>query len=273
MVYATTCVVVTANDPTTSVLIPISVIVLVVLAVAITRRLQLDALRSVDLATTLDRVTTHTRTVIDRLYSQPFSQSSAPPVAVPNHVIQIRWPGSQQFLRQIDLPQLIQLARQADDATIRLALKPGDLVRENAVVLEVWNPGTRPDPRPLLKCLELGVDRTVDQDPLFGFRLLNDIALRAMSVAINDPATAVQALDSIENLLTVLVGRDLAIGVIDDDTNTCRVVFDAYEWEDFLAAGADEIAETQMHPMVQRRLRKLLEQVHAERTRRTTPRS
>jgi uncharacterized membrane protein len=93
--------------------------------------------------------------------------------------------------------------------------------------------------------------------------LLNDIALRAMSVAINDPATTVQALDSIENLLTVLVRRDLAIGVVDDDTHTCRVVFDAYEWEDFLTAGTDEIAETPMHPMVQRRLRQMLEHVHA----------
>ena len=262
MVYSTTCVVVTANEPTTSVLVPISVIVLVVLAVAITRRLQLDALGSVDLATTLGQVTTRTRTVIDRLYSQPFSQSSEPPVAVPDDPIKIRWPGTQQFLRRIDLPQLIQLAKQAD-ATIRLPLKPGDLVRENAVVLEVWNPGTPPDPRPLLKCLELGIDRTIDQDPLYGFRLLNDIALRAMSTAINDPATAVQALDSIENLLTVLVRRDLAIGVIDDDANTRRVVFDAYGWEDFLSAGADEIAETGMQPMVQRRLRKMLEQVHA----------
>jgi uncharacterized membrane protein len=84
-----------------------------------------------------------------------------------------------------------------------------------------------------------------------------------MSVAVNDPATAVQALDSIENLLTVLVRRDLAIGVVDDDTNTSRVVFDAYEWEDFLTAGTDEIAETPMHPMVQRRLRQMLEHVHA----------
>lgn len=53
MVYATTCVVATASDATTTVLVPISVIILVVLAVAITRRLQLDALRSVQLATAL----------------------------------------------------------------------------------------------------------------------------------------------------------------------------------------------------------------------------
>jgi uncharacterized membrane protein len=262
MIYATTCVVVTASEATTTVLVPISVIIFVVLAVAITRRLQLTALGSVDLATTLDRVTTRTRTVIDRLYTEPFSQSPAPPTTVPDQSIQIRWPGSQQFLREVDLTQLIRLARQAG-GTIRLRLIPGGLIRENAVVLEVWNPGGPLDPGPFLKCFEFGVDRTFDQDPLFGFRLLNDIALRAMSTAINDPATAVQALDSIENLLTALVLRDLAIGVIDDDTNTRRVVFDAPNWEDFLAAGADEIAETQMHPMVQRRLRRMLDHLLA----------
>ncbi len=178
----------------------------------------------------------------------------------PSHSIQIRWPGPQRILRQVDLPQLIRLAQQVD-ATFRLPLKPGDLVRENAVILEVWNPVTPPEQGLVLKCFELGIDRTIDQDPMFGFRLLNDIALRAMSPAINDPATAVQTLDAIENLLTVLVGRDLAIGQIDDDTDTCRVIFDAYDWDDFLAAGTVEIAETQMHPMVQRRLRMMLEQV------------
>ena len=84
-----------------------------------------------------------------------------------------------------------------------------------------------------------------------------------MSTAINDPATAVQALDSIESLLSALVVRDLAIGVIDDDTHTHRLVFDARDWEDFLAAGADEIAETPMHPMIRRRLGRMLRELHA----------
>ena len=106
---------------------------------------------------------------------------------------------------------------------------PGDLVRHNAVVLHVWNPSQTPDPRALVKCLDLGTDRTFAQDPLLGFRLINDIALRAMSAAINDPASAVQALDSIESLLTTLVLRDLAIGTIYDDTGTPRVVFNGPE--------------------------------------------
>ena len=76
MVYATTCVVVTANDPTTSVLVPISVIFLVFLAVAITRRLQPDALGSVDLATTLDEVTPSTRTSSTGYTVNPFRDPS-----------------------------------------------------------------------------------------------------------------------------------------------------------------------------------------------------
>jgi uncharacterized membrane protein len=274
IVYATTCVVVTADDPTTTVLVPISVLILALLAVALTRRLQLAALQSVQLSATLDQVTSRTREVIDRLYPAPLSQSqpqpqpqsrpqSQPPPAAPAapvQIVQIRWPAKQGYLRQIDLPQLIRAARQAD-AAIRLLVLPGDLVRENAVVLEFWDARAVPEAGAVLKYLEVGIDRNFNQDPLLGFRLLNDIALRAMSAAINDPASVIQAIDSIESLLTVLVQRDLAIGLVMDDANTARVIFNAHDWADFLAAGVDEIAQTPRPPMVDRRLRAMLEQV------------
>jgi uncharacterized membrane protein len=174
--------------------------------------------------------------------------------------VQIRWPAKQGYLRQIDLPQLIRAARQAD-AAIRLLVLPGDLVRENAVVLEFWDARAVPEAGAVLKYLEVGIDRNFNQDPLLGFRLLNDIALRAMSAAINDPASVIQAIESIESLLTVLVQRDLAIGLVMDDANTARVIFNAHDWADFLAAGVDEIAQTPRPPMVDRRLRAMLEQV------------
>jgi uncharacterized membrane protein len=79
-----------------------------------------------------------------------------------------------------------------------------------------------------------------------------------MSTAINDPASVVQALDAIEDLLSTLVLRDLAVGPIVDEVGSPKVVFDAPGWDEFLAAGADEIAETPMHPMVRRRLRTML---------------
>jgi uncharacterized membrane protein len=54
-----------------------------------------------------------------------------------------------------------------------------------------------------------GQERTFGQDPLFAFRLLADIGLRALSPAVNDPATAVQVLDTIQSLLAPLATRDL----------------------------------------------------------------
>ncbi len=47
-----------------------------------------------------------------------------------------------------------------------------------------------------------GQERTFRQDPLFAFRLLADIGLRALSPAVNDPATAVQVLDTIQGILS-----------------------------------------------------------------------
>ena len=137
MVYATTCFVVVSRQPTSSVLLPISAIVLVLLAVALTRRLQLDALRSVQLASALADVSARTREVIDRLYTAPFPQPAAPPVAAPEQTVLVRWPADYGVVLQIDLPRLLLLAGQAG-ATVRLRAMPGDVVQEGAVVLEIW---------------------------------------------------------------------------------------------------------------------------------------
>ena len=262
MVYATASAVVAGGQDTTSVLVPTSVVFVVLVAVALTRRLQLDALQSMQLSPALDQITTRTRQVIDRLYTAPFPQPPLPQLVAPDHPVQIRWPAGQAVLRQVDMPKLIGLARQSG-TIIRLVVMPGDVIRERAVIMEAWNPTSAPEPGLYLKCLEVGIERNFTQDPFLGFRLLNDIALRAMSSAVNDPASAVQAIDGIENLLSTLAARDLAVGLIVDDGGTPRVLFDAPGWEEFLAAGADEIAETPMHPMVSRRLRAMLQHLLA----------
>ena len=76
----------------------------------------------------------------------------------------------------------------------------------------------------VLSGLLTGPERSLKQDPLFAFRLLADIALRALSTAISDPATAVQVLDTTESLLRPLVSRDLDVAGVHDDAGTVRVV-------------------------------------------------
>jgi uncharacterized membrane protein len=62
------------------------------------------------------------------------------------------------------------------------------------------------------------------QDPLFAFRLLADIGMQALSPAVNDPATAVQVLDTIESLLRPLVSRDLDVAEMAASTGATLVV-------------------------------------------------
>jgi len=68
-----------------------------------------------------------------------------------------------------------------------------------------------------------------------------DIAIKALSPAINDPTTAVQALDQVEDLLLRLGRCNLAIDEICDAQGELRVVVPFPNWEDFLRLGLDEI--------------------------------
>jgi len=103
--------------------------------------------------------------------------------------------------------------------------------------------GTRQslDAEALAACIEVGDERTFQQDPKYALRLLVDIAIKALSSAINDPTTAVQALDHIEDLLLRLGRRRLDIGAFQDDTGRVRLVVPFPTWDDFLLLGLDEI--------------------------------
>jgi uncharacterized membrane protein len=93
----------------------------------------------------------------------------------------------------------------------------------------------------LRKAIRLGPDRTFEQDPKYPIRLLVDVAIKALSPAINDPTTAVQALDQIDDLLRRLARCDLETGRITDAEGVLRIVIPTPRWEDYLALAFDEI--------------------------------
>ena len=68
-------------------------------------------------------------------------------------------------------------------------------------------------------------ERTLEQDPTFAFRIIIDIALRALSAAINDPTTAVLAIDQLHRLLRLVGKRHLRTDEILDSAGELRVVF------------------------------------------------
>jgi len=107
--------------------------------------------------------------------------------------------------------------RSAIDAIVEVAVAIGDTVEESMPVVRVFGARIPIDERDLAKCIALGMERTFDQDPKYAIRLLVDTAIRALSPAINDPTTAVQALDQIGDLLVRLGRRRLEIGSVYDD--------------------------------------------------------
>ena len=104
-----------------------------------------------------------------------------------------------------------------------------------------------------------GLDRTFEQDPKYALRLLVDIAIKALSPAINDPTTAVQALDQIQDQLLRLGRRRLEIGASRDSHGTLRLVVPHPTWEDFLRLAFDEIRSCGATSVqVMRRMRALM---------------
>ena len=111
----------------------------------------------------------------------------------------------------------------------------------------------------VLKAIRAGVERTFEQDPALALRVLADIALRALSPAINDPTTAVQVLDSEESLLRMLIRRDLDVREVTGPHGTARVLLPLPDWDDYVALSFDEIIEMGADRVqVRRRLERLL---------------
>ena len=169
--------------------------------------------------------------------------------------------GGPVAVQAIHLRRLTLLAV-AHRTVVTMAAAVGDTVVDGTPLLQVHG-GNRPIREwTLRRCVQLGRDRTFEQDPKYAIRLLVDIAIRALSPAVNDPTTAVQALDQIEDLLIRLGKRRLSFGRVRDSKGDARVFYPVPSWDDFVVLAFDEIryyGATSIQVM--RRLRALIRTV------------
>jgi uncharacterized membrane protein len=148
--------------------------------------------------------------------------------------------GRPRTVQAVDVSALVKLAV-ASGGVIEMAVAVGDTVIEMMPVVRVYGTREPMDEKRLWDGIEVGDERTFEQDPKYAIRLLVDIAIRALSPAINDPTTAVQALDQIEDLLNRLGQRHLEIGEWRDSTGELRLVVSFPAWEDLVRLAFDEI--------------------------------
>lgn len=176
----------------------------------------------------------------------------------------VAFDGSSGVLLAFGAAELTRLARAAD-GIVELVPQVGDSVAPGDPLFRVFGAARPLSPAALRGCVAVGTERTLDQDPRFVFRILVDIANKALSPAINDPTTAVLSLDQISNLLLLLGRRRLDEGVARDADGKVRVVYGTPDWPDYVALAIDEIRHYgEGSIQIGRRLRAMLEHLIRE---------
>lgn len=163
-------------------------------------------------------------------------------------------------VQAIDVRGLLGLATR-HDSVLLLRCTIGDFLPRGGTLIEVIHGGSPPADDSIRRMFEMGTERDFEQDPAFALRIIVDIAIRALSPAVNDPTTCVQLLDYIERLLRLLGGSEIAdYYELRDESGHRRVVLTSRSWDDYLAIGVTEILEFgSTSTQVTRRLRALLE--------------
>lgn len=167
--------------------------------------------------------------------------------------------GRSQVVLAVDLESLVEEARRCG-GIIEIVPQVGDFVATEEPLFQLYGGAAQCDDAVLRDAVAVGSERTMEQDPMFAFRILVDVALKALSPAINDPTTAVLALDQIQRLLRVVGRRRLHGEWIRDPDGQLRVIYRTPNWEDFVHVACNEIRACGANNIqIARRLRAMLE--------------
>lgn len=153
------------------------------------------------------------------------------------------------YVQTFHLEELPLVAAQWD-AVVAVVPMMGEHVIGGTPLAWVWDadPEATPDDdavtamgAALARGVRLGFERTAEQDVAFGVRQLADVASKALSPAVNDPYTAVQAVDHVSVILGALATRPLGSRTLTDTTGAGRVHVPGRDWEYFVDLGLGQV--------------------------------
>ena len=159
------------------------------------------------------------------------------------------------MLVSIDRDRLVELAVAAD-CVVHVVPPIGAFVPSGSRLLRIEGDTDRLDRQAAVAALGSALERTLDEDVAYGFRMLVDMAERALSDSpFLDPTTAVQALDRLHDGLRQLVRRQFPDGRFHDSSGQLRLTVPVMDWDAYVHLAFDEIriAGTRS-PQVTRRL-------------------
>jgi uncharacterized membrane protein len=203
------------------------------------------------------------REVIEQVYSRQFAQRQATSPGTAKDwggklsgTVASPWDG---VILAFDIEGLVSLAQRAD-CVIELVPQVGDSIAAGDPLFRVFGDGVDLSADTLCQSVAVGMERTMEQDPAFAFRILVDIASKGLSPGINDPTTAVLAIDQIHHLLRIVGNKCLDDERMRDRTGRLRLVYRTPDWEDFVHLAVTEVRHFGCESIqIARRLRAMLE--------------
>jgi uncharacterized membrane protein len=146
---------------------------------------------------------------------------------------------TQGVLQAIQTATLVGIARR-HGCVLRVIPRHGDYVIQGDPLVEVYG-ASGLEAAGVLAAFQVGPERTVSQDPAYGLRILVDVALQALSPAVNAPTTATQVIYRLTDLLAVIAQKPAPTGLLADHEGQLRLVRPTYTWEDHVDLAFDEI--------------------------------
>jgi uncharacterized membrane protein len=181
--------------------------------------------------------------VIETVYPKEMEEADLPAHAYPRPSgsgRNVKHQGKPGIVLAVNLDALMTAARRMN-GIIELIPKVGDFIAPGEPLFRLYGDVVAVRNNMLRAQIAVGSERTIEQDSTFAFRVIVDVAIKALSKAINDPTTAVMAIDQLQRLLRLVGTRRLHEDVFLDSDGKLRVIFPTPGWDDFVQLTFREI--------------------------------
>jgi uncharacterized membrane protein len=182
--------------------------------------------------------------VIESVYPRPLLDDRADGEETPQRMLGERLSSipshKDGVVLAFDTDGIVALARRAN-CVLELVPQVGDFVAFGTPLFNIYGDASHVPMNELCLSVAIGQERSLEQDPAFAFRIMVDIACKALSPAINDPTTAVLAIDQIHHLLRKVGMRHLDDERVRDEDGRLRLLYRTPDWDDFVHIAATEI--------------------------------
>src|SRR5450631_2473012 len=192
----------------------------------------------------VDRIAAETEAVIDEIMPQPRAFPHQTAVGLTNPVSGVAAVPSvvSGYIRFIDTKRLVELAK-SHRVAVQSLRRGGHFVPAGLPLLKVSKP-ERLSPEGHIEfagVFDIGPSRTLQQDIEYGVLQIVDIALKAISPAVNDPTTAINCVDQLSRILIRFASREAPESMLYDLPGVVRVSMQWIDFERLMDSAFDQI--------------------------------